>query len=78
MTWVKLTRGRVSGEDSKKGVRSGSVLANRDAEALMSGEVGSFHDTEPFAPALMATMVLTRNSAPVGVRDQYLLDHRKC
>ena len=75
--WVKLTRGCVSGEDSKKGVRSGSALANRDADALMSGEVGSFHDTEPFAPALMATMVSTRNSAPVGVRDQYLSEHRK-
>lgn len=69
---MKLTGGCVSGDDNKKGVRSGSALANRDADALMSGVVGSLHEMEPFAPALMAMMVSTRNSAPVGVRDQYL------
>jgi hypothetical protein len=71
-TCVNLTGGRVSGEDNKKGVSSGNALANADAEALMSGGVGSFQDMEPFAPALMATMVSTKNSAPVGVRDKYL------
>ena len=38
----------------------------------MDGVVGSLQDTDPRAPALTATMISTRNSAPVGVRDQYL------
>ena len=38
----------------------------------MDGGVGSLQDTDPRAPALTATMISTRNSAPVGVRDQYL------
>jgi hypothetical protein len=53
-------------------VRSGSASANEDALALISGVVGSTKDTEPRAPALMATVISTKNSAPVGTRDQYL------
>ena len=71
-TCVKLTGGCVSWEDNKKGVSSGSALANADADALMSGVVGSFQEMEPFAPALMAMMTSIRNSAPVGLRDQNL------
>jgi hypothetical protein len=50
-------------------VRSGSASANEDALALISGVVGSTKDTEPRAPALMATVISTKNSAPVGTRD---------
>ena len=44
----------------------------------MSGVVESFHETEPFGPTLMAMIVSTKNSAPVGVRDQYLYARWTC
>jgi hypothetical protein len=62
--------------DSRKGVSSGSARANLDAAAFMDGVVGSCQDMEPRAPPLTAMMICARNSAPVGVRDQYLLEAR--
>src|SRR6266702_6021118 len=71
-TCANLTGGEDSGEDSRKGVSSGSALANADAAALMPAVVGSVQAIDPRAPALTATIICTRNSVYVGVRDQNL------